>query len=1564
MRTWLCLLLVPCLQPDGLGASGIYIRLGGTLPAIPSAAERASLQGLQLLATKLQQYTPFYGPSQLPLRLRLQIEDDGGDRQRAADIYSRMIESKEVDFLIGLQSSDMQEVAAEAANSRSILTLLTRGIGIGGIGMSSETTQSQHGPWTFTPDVQVQDIMAGSIELAGSQSTPAQSMATIWDAGSSFAEEVCAGATLHARRIGMTVLDATGIADQAMMPHMRELKGMGPDLLVGCGNLRSAEQILISASSLSFVPLGLILTAVSSRDAVRSVGAHLANYVMSPLVWEPSVSVKCPIFGSAWDFAAAYREEFNEEALPESAAAAAGAIALLSAIQAVRSLEQSEVRQALLSRSVQTCYGLLSFDNNGTRTNARTLTQQVQPLDKDQATMDRWISADIVTLDSEGGQETLSGWPLPTWVQKEIDVYPCVPGEAVVLDNGGNATTCKKCPPGRYRTPRSVECEDCQPGTYGNTAGMSQCDLCPFGADCPGNSELFAKPGFYRLPAASQSGTFVECTPPELCLGKNECKEAHQGILCQHCGPGYSLPLWGLKREFCRECPSHRVAASSIALTVFLYVLYIWLIVKGTRSASQSVRAIHSVILKIGVNYLQFAGTAFEATEFKVMVATICGESGAYLMPFIAVPERLQYPFSALISLDCILPSGSSIRPYQVEIAVGLVLMPAAFFIMTLFAAIRKDCIGVLAPWLRKKWAVYRARQRARILERGVAEENTPQDLNILRSPTGNPGALTMSPSSGISPTLFKDASPPVSPQRRGGDFTPVSPQRRGGDFTPMSAYGLGSPWNRNRSEEDSPGSPTPRRAPHTKVFVNNVATRFVNSVIVMSFILHPVVVRILVVGFECEELDVLRHRRDFSVECKSDNHMPWLALSTAGLIVFGLGVPVSLFIALCRVRKSLYRPEIRKRYGFLYNGFELKYYYFESVYMFRKVMILLFFTAPTMYVRMVLMLFTSFGFILLHVNSGPFDNRSYMCLDRLEALSLMALTVTVSARLIFDIRQELSGEFFEEIVNHWIMDILLVAGPMLTHLSFIGFAIWGLFRNTVLKHLLLKVEIWPERMSSIQKCLLGLEKHKRKAFFDEDEEGFWLDTGNLSKQEKDYLFVAMCDTLHRYMDTDHRIHPGDMAAAVKEALVRCRSARRKRAVRLEQLDREFREQKAMGRNSCLSRIIRWQKVLSVSLYGADRQSELQERESSCLENLFACLGRKDRRPRRVRGLPKKALHMEMEKTQEFLPEEFFDALIPVWQEITEGQGPHLSPRECHYWPETTLSQRPRRVRLQGVEDDGEEDDQDEDVERGEEGRTMHGSSLRLEALLGREQPPADREASGPLESFLLRAHSGCRIDLPTLITAHDELLAENLELRKQNEALQTQVAGMRNRSPKKLPHNLVSPSSRAQVAQLYSEHEEIQEDGIPTAPSSWREVDPGSPSIVNVAAAAFAAVKNALSNPNTPSRPGRSASVVETLEEAPSQRSSPQRKTQGRLLLPIPSAAERAQPWSQGNSPSKSPGSASPWRNAMRPVRNKEWSDAQGSRNPMPQHAPQHVPFEFSGAVRPTDPGAWPQVE
>jgi len=777
------------------------------------------------------------------------------------------------------------------------------------------------------------------------------------------------------------------------------------------------------------------------------------------------------------------------------------------------------------------------------------------------------------------------------------------------------------------------------------------------------------------------------------------------------------------------------------------------------------------------------------------------------------------------------------------------------------------------------------------------------------------------------------------------------------------------------------------------------------------------------VVGFECEELDVLRHRHDLGVECKSTTHMQWLCLSTVGLVVYGIGVPVALFIALFRVRKRLFHAEVRKRFGFLYNGFELRYYYFESVYMFRKVMILLFFTAPTMYVRMVLMLFTSFGFILLHVYSGPFDNRSYLCLDRLEALNLLALTVTVSARLIFDIRQELSGEFFEDFVNHWTMDIVLVAGPLLAHAAFIWFALWSLFRNTVLKHLLLKADIWPEKMSRLQKCLLGLEIHKQKAAFDEDERGLWIDTSSLSKQERHYMFVAMCDTLHRYMNSSKRVHPGDVTAAIQEALIRCRRARRKRAVRLEQLDREFREQRQHGRRGCLSRLIRWQRVMNISLYG-DRHTELQEQEPGCIETLLKWAVSDT--GRRVRGLPQKALHMEMEQTHEFLAEEFYDALLPVWQEITEGRGPQVPPQYEDRGMVRSMSQlvpQRRASCVEASEGSGNQDGEKEDPIRSVSG-SLHGSSMRLEALLGRTQPlQTDRSESGGLERFLCRARSGCRVELPDLLRAHDELMAENLHLRRENEALRArptspqQVSpGTRSgcASPTKSHRTEVSPSARmpsrfASEANEASSEEvpvnaavdddeeeaEIPEEGSQIRRSCWRDQAPASPSLLNAAAAAFVAATSLGRSPKAQTRPEDSRSkepwvcAMPLAPEAPPaarkeevkdvRPPSPQRlavpsakasapvPSKALLRLPVPSAAERARSMC-AEVRSRSPNSAtsgSPWRKAMRPTKNAAWlKQAEKDLSNRSSVSGRMVPFEFMGAARPTNPAAWPQVE
>lgn len=65
---------------------------------------------------------------------------------------------------------------------------------------------------------------------------------------------------------------------------------------------------------------------------------------------------------------------------------------------------------------------------------------------------------------------------------------------------------------------------------------------------------------------------------------------------------------------------------------------------------------------------------------------------------------------------------------------------------------------------------------------------------------------------------------------------------------------------------------------------------RFVNSCIVMAFILYPLVIRLLVVGFECVDLDVFRQKHDLDVACASPEHMSWILYSAVGLVFYGLG--------------------------------------------------------------------------------------------------------------------------------------------------------------------------------------------------------------------------------------------------------------------------------------------------------------------------------------------------------------------------------------------------------------------------------------------------------------------------------------------------------------------------------------------------------------------------------------------------------------------------------------------------------------------------------------------------
>jgi len=1262
-------------------------------------------------------------------------------------------------------------------------------------------------------------------------------------------------------------------------------------------------------------------------------------------------------------------------------------------------LEIEHVRAALLGMDMETFYARLAFTENGTIRGASAVTEQVQPLS--------YTASRVVAVGAPNPQPL---WPMLPWEQKEIQVYPCRPGEVLlalepeVAGNGPHATlpaVCERCPTGKYRHPQSVVCENCEAGQYGATAGLSQCEACPDGALCPEGyrpGHPNATAGYYKLPLGKDL-QIVPCDPKELCLGlgTNACLGQNTGILCAQCMPGFAFARFGPSRKRCSPCQSTTWNALTILLTVVAYSLYIWLIVKATLSASRSIRSIFSVILKICVNYIQFAGTAFEATEFKSMVVSICGANADYLTPFISIPEMLQYPIASMYSLDCLL-AHTGIRAYQACILAGLMLMPAALLLQVVCTAAQKGLLGMRRPHSAFRPCCRRRFRRSADAERPGEGENDHR---------GRSGSSVTLPEAAIASRHRAD------PEQTCRGLSPVTP------CTPKS------PWR--------------ERLRTPLVYMSPIVTRFVNSTIIMSFVLHPVVVRLLVVGFECVDLDVMRQKHDLDVACRSEEHYRWLAGSTIGILVFGFGTPMVHFCMLWRFRTQLLCDDVRKRFGFLYNGFELRYYYFESVYMFRKVLILLFFTFPDMSVRMVLLVLISWAFILLHIRYQPFDNRSYLCLDRLEAMNLRALTVTVTARLVFDVRQHASGDFFRAIARHWICDSLLVLLPLLFHAWFIGFAAWCLFRNTVLKHLAFKADLWPERLTRWQQLLLCLEQRRNLAMLHEEPGTgrLSIDTSKLSSQEHRYLFVALCDTLHRYMGRDvrrlepgcQRVHPGDVSTAVCEAAKRCQRSRRRRAERFEQLLSQQRHKGEMGFRGNLTR---WFGELRLSLHAPSSTAAVAESEASAsfgsvgvgrCRRLFEGLSRYSCRSRRPkpgdperlaappRGL-REAVRERLEKSKEFTVEDFYEALMPIWQEITEGraQFDHVSGGVPISGRQMSLSELlDENGRCSGAvrfnsdcslacsEGDGGGPRRRLGLEPGgaEKRTIVKADSGRIEGLLGTSGQEVQqsewlvRADSGGLECLLGQAARTCQVELPTLLRQRDELVADNLELRAENEALKRRVAGpcspqpppqltpqpVRCCSPPPSPR---SPEEHTPVAQTHSARQlpssplgrEPSTASAPAAPeptaptvvsetsppklepmpalqtrSAWRvamrqAMSASSPrgmkalSEVGPALAIHPATAvgllTAVSVTGTPS----AVRHPEAACESSSGRVSPMTSAKGRSSVASGDLAEDTE---------------APWSASLRPVDLATW--------------PKVHEFKFLGAVRPTDDSAWPQI-
>ncbi|CAG9326024.1 unnamed protein product [Blepharisma stoltei] len=178
-----------------------------------------------------------------------------------------------------------------------------------------------------------------------------------------------------------------------------------------------------------------------------------------------------------------------------------------------------------------------------------------------------------------------------------------------------------------------------------------------------------------------------------------------------------------------------------------------------------------------------------------------------------------------------------------------------------------------------------------------------------------------------------------------------------------------------------------------------------VSTIVILLFLIHPNLVKVMFSSFSCREIDVGEFWLvdNLEIRCWDDNHLFYIfAVSIPSIIVWGIGIPtVSLFF-LWKNRRHLNALSIRLRFGFLFNGYKARKYYWEFLILYRKILIVccsVFLQNISTDIQaltvMVLLLFC----LIMQSQNQPYDGS---ILNQMEIRSILVATITIYCGLYY----------------------------------------------------------------------------------------------------------------------------------------------------------------------------------------------------------------------------------------------------------------------------------------------------------------------------------------------------------------------------------------------------------------------------------------------------------------------------------------------------------------------------------------------------------------------------------
>lgn len=119
---------------------------------------------------------------------------------------------------------------------------------------------------------------------------------------------------------------------------------------------------------------------------------------------------------------------------------------------------------------------------------------------------------------------------------------------------------------------------------------------------------------------------------------------------------------------------------------------------------------------------------------------------------------------------------------------------------------------------------------------------------------------------------------------------------------------------------------------------------QFVATITILFFLIHPFITKSAFSVYNCMYIEDEGYYlvNDLEIECFDDTHTFYIiVLATPTVITWVLGVPAVVLFFLSKRKNNLDSLNNRIKFGFIFNGFHKRTFYWEFLILYRKIIII-----------------------------------------------------------------------------------------------------------------------------------------------------------------------------------------------------------------------------------------------------------------------------------------------------------------------------------------------------------------------------------------------------------------------------------------------------------------------------------------------------------------------------------------------------------------------------------------------------------------------------------------------